>query len=90
MAAIKVEQATPERLKELGVEDWSSWECGVETFPWEYSADETAYVQEGQVTVTTEDGEVVEFGEGDIVHFPMGLKCTWAVTKPIRKVFSFF
>ncbi len=58
----------------------------MESFPWEYSDDETAYVQEGQVTVTT---EVVEFGAGDIVHFPKGLKCTWAVSRPIRKVYTF-
>ena len=60
MAAIKVEKATPERLKELGIDSWSAWECGVETFDWEYSSDETAYVQEGQVKVKT----VTDLGKG--------------------------
>lgn len=89
MAAIKVEKATPARLKQLGVESWSSWECGVETFDWEYSSDETAYVQAGRVKVYTRDGEVVEIVAGDIVVFPGGLKCTWEVLEPIRKVFTF-
>ncbi len=86
---IKVERATAERLAELGVEGWSPWECGAETFDWQYSADETAYVQEGKVRVVTEHGQDVSFGAGDIVFFPRGLRCTWTVIEPIRKVFTF-
>ena len=89
MSEIKVEKATPERLKQLGVESWSEWECGVETFDGESSSDETAYVKAGRVQVTTEHGQEVEFGAGDIVRFPSGLKCTWKVIEPIRKVFVF-
>ncbi len=89
MSSIKVEKPTPARLKELGTESWSSWECGVETFDWQYSDDETAYVHQGRVQVTSEDGQQVEFGAGDLVFFPKGLKCTWRVIEPIRKVFTF-
>jgi uncharacterized cupin superfamily protein len=89
VSSIKVEKATPERLKELNVESWSPWECGVETFDWEYSDVETAYVKEGHVKVRTEEGEEVEINAGDLVTFPKGLKCTWTVVKPIRKVYTF-
>ncbi|MFH1130768.1 MAG: cupin domain-containing protein [Pseudomonadota bacterium] len=89
MSEIKVEKATPERLKKLGVDSWSPWGCGVETFDWEYSDDETAYVKEGKVRVLTEYGQEVEFGKGDLVFFPKGLKCTWTVIEPIKKVFTF-
>ena len=89
MAEIKVERATDERLKELGVERWSAWGCGAETFDWEYTSDETAYVQQGRVTVQTEHGQQITFGAGDIVHFPKGLRCTWTVHEPIRKVYTF-
>lgn len=89
MSKIKVEKPTPERLQQLGVEGWSPWECGVETFAWEYSSDETAFVKQGRVQVVTEHGQEVEFGEGDLVHFPKGLKCTWKVIEPIRKVYTF-
>ena len=89
MNKITVEKATPERLEELGVDSWSSWECGVETFEWEYASDETAHVQAGRVKVITEHGQEVEFGAGEIVFFPRGLRCTWQVLEPIRKVYTF-
>lgn len=89
MSTIKVEKATPERLRELNVDSWSPWECGVETFDWEYASNETAYVKAGRVHVLTEHGQEVEFGQGDLVIFPKGLKCTWTVLEPIRKVFTF-
>ena len=44
---------------------------------------------EGEVKVTTPDGEAVEFGQGDLVTFPRGLKCSWDVRKPIRKHYRF-
>jgi uncharacterized cupin superfamily protein len=88
-AEVRVERATPERLRALGVEGWSPWECGPETFDWYYSDDETAYVKEGRVRVETEHGQVVDFGAGDIVHFPRGLRCTWTVLETIRKVYRF-
>ncbi len=89
MSAIKVQKATPEKLRQLEVESWSPWECGPETFDWEYSSDETAYVKEGRVKVRTEHGQEVEFGAGDLVFFPRGLKCTWTVIETIRKVYIF-
>lgn len=89
MRKITIEKATSERLRELKVEKWSTWECGIETFDWEYSSDEVAYVKEGQVKVRTIEGQDVEFGAGDIVTFPEGLRCTWMVIKPIKKVYTF-
>jgi uncharacterized protein len=34
----------------------------VSVFDWEYDATETCYVMEGEVKVTTSEGEAVEFG----------------------------
>ncbi|MCC6747399.1 MAG: cupin domain-containing protein [Deltaproteobacteria bacterium] len=87
MVSIRVEKPTAERLKELAVETWSTWECGVETFDWQYPSDETAYVKAGRVTVRTEHGQEVTFGAGDLVFFPQGLRCTWTVHVPVRKVY---
>ncbi|MBM4286718.1 MAG: cupin domain-containing protein [Deltaproteobacteria bacterium] len=89
--ALKItkEKATPEKLQALQVESWSPWECEPSTFDWYYDSDETAYVREGQVTVTCPDGEKVDIGPGDLVRFPKGLSCTWEVKKKIRKVFRF-
>lgn len=88
MSEIKIEKATPEKLKELKVDSWSPWECEPSTFDWEYSSEETAYVKEGKVKVKTASGEV-EINQGDIVTFPKGLKCTWNVIKRISKVYTF-
>ncbi|MEW5766640.1 MAG: cupin domain-containing protein [bacterium] len=88
MSEIKVEKPDQEKLKSLGVDHWSPWECEPSTFPWEYPADETAYVLEGKVKVQTPGGEV-EIKAGDLAHFPKGLKCTWNVVEKIRKVYTY-
>ncbi|MBN1621902.1 MAG: cupin domain-containing protein [Endomicrobiales bacterium] len=88
MASIKIEKATPEKLKELKVDSWNPWECEPSTFDWEYSSEEVAYVKEGKVKVKTKNEEV-EINKGDIVTFPKGLKCTWNVIEAIRKVYTF-
>ena len=84
---MRVERATPEKLKTLNIETWSPWQCGCETFDWQYDEDERAYVKEGRVTVRAESGQEIAFGSGDLVFFPAGLKCTWTISEPIRKVY---
>jgi len=87
MDEIKVEKATPERMKELDVKNWSAWECEPSTFDWHYDTKETFYVKEGEVTVTHTGGKV-RFSTGDIVTFPKGMDCTWTVHNTIRKVYK--
>ncbi len=65
------------------------WEKEASVFPWEYDATETCLLLEGDVTVTTEDGQVATFGAGDLVTFPKGLKCTWDIRKAVRKHYLF-
>ena len=31
----------------------------------------------------------VEFGKGDLVKFPKGVKCTWVVLEKIKKLYRF-
>ena len=88
MSEIKIERPSEEKLKSLGIEKWSPWECEPSTFDWEYDTDETCYVLEGRVKVKTTSGEV-EINKGDLVCFPKGLKCTWNVIQRIRKVYTF-
>ena len=85
---IEVRKPTAEELKSLGVFSWPTWTCGVSTFDWSYSDQETCYVLEGQVTVET-DRQSVSFGKGDFVVFPKGLSCVWKVTEPVRKHYRF-
>jgi uncharacterized cupin superfamily protein len=89
MADIDKENPTAEKLKNLKVDTWSPWKCEPSTFNWSYDSNETAYILEGQVTVTCLDGQKVDIGPGDLVRFPQGLSCTWEVKKKIRKVYRF-
>ena len=68
---------------------WMRGSKEVSVFDWEHDATETCYVLEGEVKVTTSEGETIAFGAGDLVTFPRGLKCTWEVRKPIRKHYRF-
>jgi uncharacterized cupin superfamily protein len=88
MEKVRIEKPTDEKLRELGVDGWGTWECDPSTFEWSYGSPETCYILEGKAKVTTPSGEV-EFGKGDLVRFPRGLDCTWTVTEKIRKKYSF-
>jgi uncharacterized cupin superfamily protein len=77
-----------EKAKELGMEQWGHWECEPSVFDWFYDAQETAYVFEGRVIVTTEN-QRVEIGPGMLVSFPKGLACTWDVRETIKKAYAF-
>jgi uncharacterized protein len=61
----------------------------ISTFPWTYDEQETCLLLEGDVSVTPEDGEAVQFGAGDLVLFAAGLSCTWEVHAPVRKHYRF-
>ena len=62
-----------------------TWEKEASVFEWTYGDAETCLLLDGEVTVTTPDGETVAFGAGDLVTFPAGLRCTWDIRKPVRK-----
>ena len=90
MNAIKIEQTpTNETLTQLGVKGWPIWEKEVSEFPWHYGEKEMCYLLEGEVTVTPEGGEPVQFGKGDLVTFPAGMSCIWKVHKAVRKHYKF-
>ena len=90
MAKISVEHnPSQERLDALGILHCSTWSKEPSSFPWTYSEQETAYVLEGEVTVTPNGGEPVNFGKGDLVIFPSGLSCTWHVKKALKKHYKF-
>lgn len=80
---IKVQKPTDQQISEL--QTCPIWTKEASRFDWEYDTGETCYLLEGDVRVTTEAGEVVEFGQGDLVTFPAGLKCHWDIRAPVRK-----
>lgn len=84
---IKVAKPSPQDVDEMRA--WPTWTKEESVFPWHYDETETCYLLAGDVRVTTVDGEVVEFGTGDMVTFPAGVSCTWEVRKPVRKHYRF-
>ena len=86
MSKINVEKPTAEKLASLGVTRWPTWSKEVSKFPWSFGTQEIAFILEGEVTVTPNDGSgAVCFQAGDLVTFPAGLSCVWEVNKALRK-----
>jgi uncharacterized cupin superfamily protein len=90
MSDIKVvRQPSEEQLNAAGVSRWGIWSKEVSEFPWTYDSTETCYFLEGEVEVTPDGGSPVKMGKGDLVTFPRGMSCTWKITAPVRKHYTF-
>ena len=85
---ISINRVTKEELTKMGVFNWPIWTCEVSEFPWTYSEKESCYILDGKIEVKTEE-EIVNIRPRDFVIFPKGLSCTWTVSKPVRKYYSF-
>ncbi|MBU0615723.1 MAG: cupin domain-containing protein [Nanoarchaeota archaeon] len=79
----------PTEKEKEDMEKCGVWDKGVSEFQWEYEIKETCLIISGEVTVTSDSGEAVSFKAGDYVVFPEGLKCTWKITKPVKKYYRF-
>ena len=86
---VLIRKPTQEELTKLNIDSWGIWEKEVSEFPWEYHDKEIFYVFEGKAIVSLDDGQVVNFGKGDLVVFAKGVKCIWKVLEPIRKAYKF-
>ncbi len=87
---IHVTSPCPESsIIELNIRDWPTWTCEPSTFPWTYDEQETCLLLEGQVTVTPDGGNPVQFAAGDLVVFPAGMSCVWQVHQSVRKHYRF-
>jgi hypothetical protein len=78
----------PTRAEQQESELWPVWEKEESTSPWEYDETETCLILEGKAAVKCPEGSV-EFGAGDFVVFPVGLKCSWEIKERIKKHYKF-
>ena len=78
----------PSNKEQQEAEFWPVWEKEASKFPWEYDVQETCLILEGKAIIKTSEGNV-EFGAGDYVVFPKGLKGTWEIKKKLRKHYTF-
>ncbi|MCX7805447.1 MAG: cupin domain-containing protein [Planctomycetota bacterium] len=87
---ITVRKADRKTLESLGVFSWPVWEKEPSTFDYSYDEQETFYVVAGKARVEPEGGgKPVEFGAGDLVTMPKGVKCVWKISDTIRKHYRF-
>ena len=86
---IVVKKTTEE--ESAACKSWPVWACEPSKFDWDYTQTETCLVLEGKVTVSDRPatGEAVTFGPGDLVVFPVDLRCTWKVQEPVKKHYNF-
>jgi uncharacterized cupin superfamily protein len=78
----------PSEKERQEAETWPTWEKEESKFPWEYGEQETCLILEGKALIKMPEG-TIEFGAGDYVVFPKGLKCTWEIKEKIRKHYNF-
>lgn len=85
---MKPKVTKPNQNEKKEAESWPIWEKEESTFPWEYDEQETCLILKGKAIVNCAEGKV-EFGSGDYVIFPRGLKCTWEIKDKIKKRYKF-
>lgn len=89
MSSIEIQRPARDDLERRGVFGWPIWEKEASTFDWHYDERETCFLLEGRVKVVPTGGEAVELGAGDLVTFPKDMDCTWTITEPVRKHYTF-
>lgn len=62
------------------------WECTAGTFWWTFHDEETVFILEGQVRVTTPNGETRTLQPGDIAYFAEGTKALWDIDDYVKKI----
>ena len=62
------------------------WQRDVQRRYFERPYHEIAYIIEGEVEITDDDGEVLVAGPGDILITPQGSKGYWKNLSPVKKV----
>lgn len=86
---IDIKRLNKDEIEKRGVYSWPVWEKEVSQFDWYYDTTEECFLLEGNVEVTSKNGEKWEFGKGDFVTFPKGLACKWNIKAPVRKHYNF-
>ncbi|KAJ1621791.1 hypothetical protein T492DRAFT_1067030 [Pavlovales sp. CCMP2436] len=89
-----VEKATPEQMKDLGVDNWPTWSTrgsvkymvGERSLLKVYSGNELSHIIAGKMEIIPEEtGVPVLVQPGDFVTFPDEFRCYWHVIEEVRK-----
>ena len=88
MKEVEIKQLTQAEINQMGIKDWAIWTKEPSVFDWEYDGTEQCYILEGEFDVITAQN-TYRIKAGDFVTFQDGLKCTWKITKPVKKHYNF-
>ena len=66
------------------------WRRDVQRRPFVRPYHEVAYIVQGEVEVTLEDGSVLRAGPGDILDTPKGSKGYWQSLSPVIKLWAIY
>ena len=66
------------------------WQRDAQSRHFERAYHEVAYIIEGRVEITDDDGEVLSAGPGDILITPQGSRGYWKNLSPVRKVWGIY
>ena len=62
------------------------WDCTAGAFRWYFAWDETVFIVEGEVQVTSKEGHQRTLRAGDVGYFKAGTWATWSVERYVKKV----
>lgn len=62
------------------------WECSAGSFWWTFHDEETVFILDGAVRVTSETGDTRLLKAGDIAFFAGGSRALWDIEKHVRKI----
>jgi uncharacterized protein len=62
------------------------WQCSAGSFDWHYAFDETIYILEGSVVLSSDAMPPTLFTAGDVVFFRSGATARWVVEDRLRKL----
>ena len=86
MAKILVEHSpSPMKLEVLNVDDWPIVREPSGMIERHYDQTETSYIAEGEGVIHSEDGDTIEFYEGDMITILPDTSCRWNITEPIER-----
>ena len=74
MSEITVKYLSEKEILEKEVRSWPTWSCEASEFPWEYIEQESCYILEGQVDITTDRWK-------NRIHWTRGFCCIPARTQ---------
>lgn len=83
---IQIKKPTEQQIQIC--KSWPVWQSQPRSFDWVYTQTETCLVIEGKVTISDNHSSVT-IGPGDLAVLPEDLECTWHITEPLKKHYTF-